>query len=152
MSEKQRVRGFEKIVKYDGIDIKMPKRQSKYSAGYDICTVDKLVIPPHKSIVFDTGVKAYMPDDEFLDLRIRSSKAIKENLMLKTCASVIDSDYYNNRENEGHIMGALFNYGDTEVVIPAGERIMQGIFVKFYTVDDDNATADRSGGIGSTDK
>lgn len=152
MSENKRVRGFEKITKYKGINITMPKRQTKYAAGYDICTVDKLVIKPKQSVVFDTGVKAYMPDDEYLDLRIRSSKGIKDNLMLKTCSSVIDSDYYNNRENEGHIMGAIYNYGDTEVVIPCGERIMQGIFTKFYITDDDNATADRSGGIGSTNE
>ena len=71
--------------------------------------------------------------------------------MLNNTVGVIDSDYQ-YAENEGHIMFAVRNYGDHVQEIAAGERFAQGVFVKYLITDDDNATAKRSGGIGSTGK
>ena len=93
-----------------------------------------------------------MPDDEYLDLRVRSSLGIKRQLMLATGASVIDADYYNNPDNEGEIMVVLYNYGDETQHIEAGERIVQGIFTKYFLVDNDATTDERTGGTGSTNK
>ena len=110
------------------------------------------MIRPNQSVLIHTGIKAYMPKDEYLDLRVRSSLGIKRQLMLATGASVIDSDYYNNPDNEGEIMVVLHNYGSVTQKIEAGERIVQGIFTKYFLADNDNVTTKRTGGTGSTNK
>lgn len=146
-----RVRGFEVVSRME-TPVKLPTRGSIHSAGYDIYTYDNYVIEPKQSVLIKTGIKAYMPQDEYLDLRVRSSLGIKRQLMLATGASVIDADYYNNDDNEGEIMVVLYNYGDTTQTIEAGEHIVQGIFTRYYLVDDDCTTAVRTGGTGSTNK
>lgn len=145
----KQTRGFEPVGDYTSV---MPVRGSAYSAGYDICTIDDYVIRPNQSVVIHTGVKAYMPKDEYLDLRVRSSLGIKRQLMLATGASVIDSDYYNNPDNEGEIMVVLHNYGSVTQKIDAGERIVQGIFTKYFLADNDNVITKRTGGTGSTNR
>lgn len=147
----KRVRGFEVVSRME-TPVKLPTRGSKHSAGYDIYTYDTYEIEPKQSVLIRTGIKAYMPFDEYLDLRVRSSLGIKRQLMLATGASVIDSDYYNNDDNEGEIMVVLYNYGDTTQTIEAGEHIVQGIFTKYHLIDDDCTTAVRTGGTGSTNK
>jgi len=147
----KKVRGFEVISKME-TPVKLPTRGSSHSAGYDIRAMDDYVIRPNQSVLIKTGVKAYMPKDEYLDLRVRSSLGIKRQLMLATGASVIDSDYYNNQDNEGEIMVVLHNYGSVTQKIDAGERIVQGIFTKYFLADNDNVTTKRTGGTGSTNK
>ena len=148
---KPRVRGFEVVSRME-TPVKLPKRGSIHSAGYDIYAYDDYEIEPKQSVLIKTGIKAYMPPDEYLDLRVRSSLGIKRQLMLATGASVIDSDYYNNPDNEGEIMVVLYNYGDEPQTIEAGERIVQGIFTKYFLTDYDNTTDQRTGGTGSTNK
>lgn len=148
---KPRVRGFEYVSRLGAI-VKKPTRGSIHSAGYDIHAYDDYEIEPKQSVLIKTGIKAYMPPDEYLDLRVRSSLGIKRQLMLATGASVIDSDYYNNPDNEGEIMVVLYNYGDEPQTIEAGERIVQGIFTKYFLIDDDDTTDQRTGGTGSTNK
>lgn len=148
---KNRVRGFEPVSRIE-TNVKLPTRGSKHSAGYDIYVYDNYTIEPKQSVLIRTGIKAYMPFDEYLDLRVRSSLGIKRQLMLATGASVIDSDYYNNDDNEGEIMVVLYNYGDTTQTIEAGEHIVQGIFTKYHLADNDCTTAVRTGGTGSTNK
>ena len=147
----KRVRGFEYVSRM-GTIVRKPTRGSIHSAGYDFYAYDDYTIEPQQSVLIKTGVKAYMPPDEYLDLRVRSSLGIKRQLMLATGASVIDSDYYNNEENEGEIMVVLYNYGDTTQTIEAGERIVQGIFTKYFLIDDDDTADQRTGGTGSTNK
>ena len=93
-----------------------------------------------------------MQPDEVLLIYIRSSAALKKHLMLMNSVGVIDADYYGNAENEGHIYIPLYNYGKEPVRIAAGERIAQGIFTHYLTVDGDTAGsgAVRAGGFGST--
>ena len=148
---KERVRGFEPVSRLE-TNVKLPTRGSIHSAGYDFYVYDNYIIEPQQSVWIPTGVKAYMPPDEYLDLRVRSSLGIKRQLMLATGASVIDADYYNNPDNEGEIMIVLFNYGTETQTIAAGERVMQGIFTKYYLADNDDTTDERTGGTGSTNK
>lgn len=148
---KERTRGFE-FVSRMGTIVKKPTRGSIHSAGYDFYTYDDYTIEPKQSVLIPLGVKAYMQPDEYLDLRVRSSLGIKRQLMLATGASVIDADYYNNEENEGEIMVVLYNYGDETQTIAAGERIVQGIFTKYFLIDNDDTTKERTGGTGSTNK
>jgi len=91
-----------------------------------------------------------MEGDEYLSIFIRSSLAFKKGLMLANSTGIVDSDYYNNEDNEGHIMIAYYNTNDVAYTIEKGDRIGQGIFMKYLTVNDDTASGLRTGGIGST--
>ena len=88
--------------------------------------------------------------NEYLSIFIRSSLAFKKGLMLANSTGIIDCDYYNNPDNEGHIMIAYYNTKDVPYTIKKGERIAQGIFMKYLTTDNDDASGIRMGGIGST--
>lgn len=144
------IRGFEIISTYANNDIFLPKRKTTESAGYDIESAETVIIEPQKTVLVKTGLKAFMNYDEYLAIHIRSSMAIKRGLMLTNSTGIIDSDYYNNEGNEGHIMIALYNTTQEPIKIEKGERIAQGIFSKYLITNDDNVTETRQGGIGST--
>ena len=149
-----KLRGFEKIAKYADVEFQMPERKTQKSAGYDFCLPEDVVLEPGKLQLVPTGVKAYMQDDEYLGMHIRSSMAVKKRIMLVNNVGIIDADYYNNEDNEGHIMLALLNMGSEPIALPKGERVAQGIFYNYLVADgDDNAEkAVRGGGFGSTSK
>jgi dUTP pyrophosphatase len=95
-----------------------------------------------------------MQDNEYLGMHIRSSMAVKRHLMLVNNVGIIDADYYNNADNEGHIMLALLNTGDEALALPKGECVAQGIFYNYLVADGDEDIAKnvRGGGFGSTSK
>ena len=131
----------------------LPKRKTKYSAGYDICSLIDYVLKPNESITIATGFKYISPTDEMFMIVIRSSLGFKHNIRLVNQVGIIESDYYNNESNEGHVMVKIKNEGDSDFVIKKGEAIAQGIFVKFLTVDDEEEINNiRKGGFGSTNK
>lgn len=100
-----------------------------------------------------TGLKAYMQEDEYLQIISRSSNPIKRRITLPNSVGIIDQDYYNNENNEGHIYVQMINFGVFDQKIEKGERIAQGIFTKFLKVDDDTGgEGKRTGGFGSSDK
>ena len=99
-----------------------------------------------------TGLKAYMQDDEMLLLYNRSSNPKKKGLIVSNSVGVIDKDYYENPDNDGHIMFAFYNIKEEDVVIKKGEAIGQAIFQKYLVTDDDVAEGERVGGFGSTTK
>lgn len=103
-----------------------------------------------KPVLVPTGVKAYMGEDEVLILANRSSNPLKQNLILSNGIGVIDSDYYGNEDNDGHIMGQFINFGPNPVFIKKGDRIFQGMFQPFLLADNDVAGGKRVGGHGST--
>ena len=149
-----KLRGFEKIAKYAEVDFKMPERKTQKSAGYDFCLPEDVVLEPDKLQLVPTGVKAYMQDNEYLGMHIRSSMAVKKHIMLVNNVGIIDADYYNNADNEGHIMLALLNTGDEALALPKGECVAQGIFYNYLVADGDadSEKAVRGGGFGSTSK
>jgi len=114
--------------------------------------VDVLVLPGEVKVV-QTNVKAYMQPDEVLELKMRSSAAIKRGLQLATGTSAIDMSYYENQENDGNISLPLYNRTGRAITIKAGERVVQGIFYKYLVADEDDVMKDkRTGGSGSTDQ
>ena len=152
----EKIRGFEIAKGFENMDIHMPIRKTKYSAGYDIECAEDVVVPSFKKGVnptlIKTGLKAYMQDDEVLILANRSSNPKKKGLILANSIGVIDKDYYGNPDNDGHIMFAFYNIKDEDITIKKGECIGQGIFEKYYLADNDIATGERKGGFGSTSK
>ena len=151
-----RERGFEVAKGYEDLDIHMPVRKTKKSAGYDVEAACDTVIPPFtsgcKPTLIHTGLKAYCKDDEWFMLANRSSNPGKKHLVLANGIGIIDSDYYGNVDNDGEFMFAYFNMSDSDVVIKKGEVIGQVVFQKFLIVDNDSAEGERTGGFGSTSK
>ncbi|HCU83351.1 MAG TPA: dUTP diphosphatase [Enterococcus sp.] len=174
-----RKRGFEVISTYAQQKIQLPQRATHHAAGYDFEAAEDIVIPSIwkaglkqgitalsevlkneettvdekklKPVLVPTGIKAYMGEDEFLQLANRSSNPLKRFLVLSNGVGVIDSDYYNNDANEGHIMFQFTNFGLKDVVIKNRERIGQGIFLPFLKADQDQTEQARKGGFGSSD-
>ncbi len=142
-------RGFEVAKGFEDKDVTLPHRGTIESAGYDFHSLETVTVPANGVVVVDTGVKAYMPIGEVLKIYPRSSMGIKRGLVLANGTAVIDSDYYNNKGNDGHIMIALYNTGSEPQTVEAGERIAQGVFEPFFSCGDEPEEV-RSGGIGST--
>ena len=117
---------------------KLPMRDSKSTAGYDFFLINDLEIKPNEIIKIPTGVKAYFEDDEVLLIVVRSSMGFKYNIRLVNQVGVIDADYYNNKDNEGHIYIKIQNESDKIVKFSAGESIAQGMFFKYLTTKSDN--------------
>ena len=133
--------------------IKLPKRATKFSAGYDFYIPIDLELKPNQTIKIPTGIRCYMEEDVVLSLYPRSGLGFKFRLQLNNTVGIIDADYY-NAENEGHIQIKLTN--DTNenktIVLNAGEGFSQGIFTEFLVTYDDETSGVRTGGFGSTTK
>ncbi len=152
----EKLRGFEIAKGWEDKNINLPKRSTKYAAGYDVEAAEDTVIPAFKPGVkptlVPTGLKAYMQDDEMLCLYNRSSNPKKKGLVLANSVGIVDKDYYGNSDNDGHIMYAFWNFKDEDIKVEKGERIGQAIFQKYLVADNDVAGGERTGGFGSTDK
>lgn len=136
--------------KNDG-EIKLPTRASKHSAGYDFYSPVDAIIQPNETVMIWTDVKAHMYYDNALLIIPRSSMG-KHPVMIANTVGLIDSDYYGNESTDGNIGFRLLNLGVTPYEIKAGDRIGQGIFIKYGTVQDDDTTETRMGGFGSSNK
>ena len=150
----ERKRGFEIAKGFENSNINLPVRSTKNSAGYDVEAAEDCIIPAfkpgQKPTLVKTGIKAYMESDEVLILANRSSNPGKKGLILANSIGVVDSDYYGNPDNDGHIMYAFFNFKAEDVEIKKGDRIGQAIFQKYLVIDNDIAQGERTGGFGST--
>ena len=150
----KKIRGFEIAKGFEDKEINLPERKTKMSAGYDVEAAEDVVVPSfkpgQKPVLIKTGIKAYFPEDEVLYLVNRSSNPKKNGLVLANSIGVVDADYYNNVDNDGHIMFAFYNMLDTDTLIKKGDRIGQAIFQKILLADNDEAEGERIGGFGST--
>ena len=146
------MRKFKVVSRCKDMNIKLPKRKTKKSAGYDFFAIEDVDLYPNKLYVLPTGIKVQMEEDEVLYLHIRSSAAFKRGVRMINSIGVIESDFYNNESNEGEISLGLLSHNDDFVHRKKGERVAQGVFHKFLITDDDDADGERTGGIGSTGK
>ena len=147
-------RGFElvseKHKKTNNAHVILPQRATANSAAYDFYSNVSCIVQPNEVVKIWTDIKAYMQPDEFLMLDVRSSMGGK--FMLANTIGIVDSDYVDNENNEGNIGLFLKNISNETQIINIGDRIGQGLFVKYLIVDDDNATRTRKGGWGSTNE
>jgi dUTP pyrophosphatase len=144
-------RKFEKVKKYQDINLEYPTRQTINSAGYDFVCAEDTIIKAKQIVRVSTGMKAYLLDDEVLILALRSSLPKNYSLMLINGVGIIDSDYVDNINNEGEISAQLYNFSDNDVEIKRGERIVQGIIIKYLKTNPDNVKNNlRVGGYGSS--
>ena len=105
-----------------------------------------------KPTLVPTGIKCEIPEDMYLELSVRSSCPLKHWLILANGVGIIDADYYNNPDNEGHIYFQMINLSPFDIILKKGDTIGQGILKKYYITDDDIAQGERTGGFGSTSK
>ncbi len=132
---------------YDGL--KMPRRATKGSAGYDFKAPFTFMLDPGETIKFPTGVKVIVNEGWWLGCLPRSSLGFKYRAQLDNTMGVIDSDYFQS-DNEGHIFAKITNCGDRPLIVQAGDGFMQGIFLPYGITNDDDAEGVRNGGMGST--
>ena len=124
----------------------LPNRSTKSSAGYDFESLFDFSIKPGEEKLIATGIKACMNEGEVLLLVVRSSQGFKYNVRMCNQLGVIDKDYYNSEKNEGHIFIKLVNEGKKEYVVKKGDKIVQGLFINYLTVDDEEEiTNERTG-------
>lgn len=164
------MRKFEKVKRIEE-DIKLPKRATKHSVGYDFFAIEDVDIKPvshittiypgtfdiggttkhddTKPTIIRTGVKVMMEEDDCLQLCNRSSNPNK-GLILANGVGIIESDYYSNKDNDGEIMFSYINIGSDTINIRKGDKVGQGVFYKRLLTDDDEAEGERIGGFGST--
>lgn len=130
---------------------KLPNRSTKNSAGYDFFSLFDFSLKPGEIMKIPTGIKANMENNDVLFLVVRSSMGFKYNVRMCNQVGVIDSDYYNNSDNEGHIWIKLKNEGDKDFIVKNGDAICQGIFLNYLTVTNERDVKKiRNGGLGST--
>ena len=136
---------------YDAIT--MPRRATAGSAGYDLRTPFALSLAPGQSAKIPTGLRVRIAEGWMLALYPRSGLGFKYRLQLDNTVGIIDSDYY-FADNEGHIFVKITNDSRTgkTVELSAGDAFAQGIFTEYGVTEDDDATAARTGGFGSTGK
>ena len=134
-------------------DIKLPKRATKGSAGYDFFSPIDFTLKPSETIKIPTGIRVKIEDNWVLKCYPRSGLGFKYRLQLNNTVGIIDSDYFYS-DNEGHIFAKITNDSneDKVVSIKSGEGFMQGIFVEYGITEDDEADGIRNGGFGSTSK
>ena len=134
-------------------DLKLPKRATKGSAGYDFYAPEDIVLNPGETIKIPTGIRCKMEDGWVLKIYPRSGLGFKFRLQLNNTVGIIDSDYYNS-DNEGHIMIKVTNDSNEgkTVNVKKGDGFAQGIFVEYGITFDDDVEDERNGGFGSTTK
>jgi dUTP pyrophosphatase len=142
----------ENFLQYGVKEVKFPFRATKNSAGYDFFSPIDIVIPPNKIQLIWTNIKAEFNSDEVLMLFV-TSKIGKNGVMMANGTGIIDADYYSNKNNDGNIGFLLYNFGTSDYKINKGDKIGQGIFMKFLTIDNEEEIHEtRIGGFGSTIK
>lgn len=168
-----KIRGFEICSEYLDKDIHLPIRKTKNSVAYDIEAAIDTTIPSiwktifknikiflsgkdnyeyFKPTLIHTGLKSYFGEDEVLIMANKSSFPLKKGLIMANSIGIVESDYYNNCSNEGHLMFMYYNIGFKDVIIKKGESAGQAYFQKFLKADNDVADGIRTGGFGSTTK
>lgn len=149
VKEKEKMREFEFVSRITEKDFNLPCRATKNSMAYDFYSPENFELKPGERYLLKTGVKAKMNANEGLILNVRSSMG-KKGIMLCNTLGWIDSDFYNNEDNEGEIGLFFYNYGNDTWKVLKNDKIAQGMFINFLTTHNDNATGERAGGFGST--
>jgi len=159
----RRTRGFERISEsqwlkdslpdvHGSIDsVILPYRKTFKSAGHDIFSTLDFTLAPNKEVLIPLGFKVYMQEDEFLSIHPRSGLGFKYYFRLANLTGIIDSDYHNNSDNEGHCFAKMRNEGNKIMKVKKGDGIAQCVFQKYLLSDNESSLIGlREGGFGST--
>lgn len=132
-------------------DIKLPKRATTGSAGYDFFSPFDFELAPNKTIKIPAGIRVLLDKDKFLAIYPRSGLGFKHRMQLDNTVGIVDSDYFGS-DNEGHIFIKITNDGreGKTIHINKGEAFAQGIIAQYFVTIDDETNGIRNGGFGST--
>lgn len=132
-------------------DIKLPKRATRYSAGYDFFSPIDFVLLAGETIKIPTGIRVILDNDKYLAIVPRSGLGFKYRLQLDNTIGIVDADY-SQSDNEGHIFIKITNDSkdNKALYVKKGEAFAQGIISKYYLTEDDYVVKERNGGFGST--
>lgn len=140
----------DEAIEYGVKDVIIPKRSTKFSAGYDICSPIDAVLAPGEIKTIWTNLKAKCNDNECILLFIRSSMG-RKGISLANSVGLIDADYYSNKNNDGNMGITLRNNTNADYIIHKNDKIVQLVFMPYLTVDNESEITDiRNGGYGST--
>ena len=141
------------IVKNVYDSIKLPKRATMGSAGYDFFVPIDLDIVPNTTVKIPTGIRCKMKRNYVLQIYPRSSLGFKYRFQPDNLVPIIDSDYYGS-DNEGHIFLKMTNDSreDKTLKLKRGDAFAQGIFNKYYLAKENKVHTKRNGGFGSTNQ
>ena len=134
---------------YDAV--RLPRQATASSAGCDFFMPFNLNFESGSTFRVATGIR-WVTDGEndrgkVLLIFPRSGLGFRYGIRLSNTVGVIDSDY------KLEIQCKLVNDSDESIVLDAGDRYMQGVFVKFGIVENDEVVnGKRNGGMGSTGK
>lgn len=133
--------------------IKLPKRATTGSAGYDFYAPFDIVLKPGETMKIPTGIRCFMENNYVLQTYPRSGLGFKFRLQLNNTVGIIDADYYNS-DNEGHIFAKITNDSNEgkTIEVKCGQGFMQGLFIEYAITFDDDCDGVRNGGFGSTTK
>jgi dUTP pyrophosphatase len=133
--------------------IKLPRRATAGSAGYDFFTTADITLEPGEIATIPTGVRCLMESGWVLMLFPRSGLGFKFRLQLNNTVGVIDSDYADS-DNEGHIFVRITNDSKEKktLLLKEGEAFVQGVLMPFGITYDDDVSEARNGGFGSTSR
>lgn len=133
--------------------IKIPRRATKKSAGYDFFAPFTFMLGPGETITLPTGIRVFLQNNQCLMLLPRSGLGFKYRLQLDNTIGCVDADFV-YADNEGHIRAKITNDSKEyrTCTVDAGKAFMQGVILQYCQVDDeDDPEQDRKGGFGSTD-
>lgn len=132
-------------------DLRLPRRATSGSAGYDFAAPCDIVLAPGQTALIPTGIRVKMKEGSVLMLFPRSSLGFRYRMQLNNTVGIIDSDYF-HADNEGHIFARITNDSNEgkTMEVKAGQGFMQGVFLRFGITENDDADAVRTGGLGST--
>ena len=131
--------------------IRLPKRATAGSAGYDFFAPSEFILKPGETVKIPTGIRVEMQPEWVLKCYPRSGLGFKYRLQLNNTVGIIDSDYFYS-DNEGHIMVKITNEGNKTMKVAKGDGFCQGIFLPYGITEDDKTEGTRNGGFGSTNK
>ena len=144
---------LEPIIRQIYENIKLPKRATTGSAGYDFFSPIELNIKPNTTVKIPTGIRCKMKKNYVLQIYPRSSLGFKYRCQLNNTVGIVDEDYFYS-DNEGHIFIKMTNstLDDKTINLKQGDAFAQGIFTKYYLAKEEKITAKRNGGFGSTNE
>ena len=160
VSEKQFIADWRSVTRCSEEDakrvyqnVRLPRRATVGSAGYDFFAPESFSLIPHETILIPTGIRAEIADGWVLQLFPRSGLGFKYCLQMDNTVGIIDSDCC-QAENEGHIFVKMTNWNRQghNLTVGVGDAFVQGIFLPFGITEDDDADGQRTGGLGSTSK
>lgn len=147
---------------HETVETKVPVRADDNSAGLDFHSKENIILKGNKVVdnqviydshKFDTDVKVKLPDDKMMEVHARSSVGTKHHVIIKNGTGIIDPSYFESKQSDGNIGVTLVNMSHEDYEVNIGDRIAQGVVVKFYKGEDEESTGKvRVGGHGSSGK